>query len=140
MRRRRRAGRARTCGLILACDVVLGAPWEPLRAQLLARVADPSLVGSRRRAFVAQLAAEVAGHRGDVDTALAFLTDAVDHGLFDRHWLEKCPLLACVRETRRYQAIAAVVEQRALAILDALYGDQSKTGTADTMLVTPLPR
>ncbi|MEZ4403630.1 MAG: protein kinase [Kofleriaceae bacterium] len=123
-------------GLITAaCDAALGAPWPPVRARLLAGATGPHLGSPRRRAFVAQIVAEVAGGTGDVDTAFEMLRTSVEHGLFDRHWLERCPLLAGVRAVPGYRDLLAVVTNRAHGVLDAAFGDFASRGTADTLLV-----
>ena len=54
-----------------------------------------------------------------VPTALG----AVALGLFDFHWLERCPLLGCIREQPRFVEQRAEVQRRATQVHDALYGD-----------------
>ena len=122
------------------CEALLNDRWHAVRDQIVAVATIGRALGSaRRRAFVAQIIAEVAGIAGDAETSMRMLTLAVDQGLFDRHWLERCPPLAAVRRDPRYAALHAKVSARAHAILDALYGDHAHRATADTMLVTPTP-
>jgi hypothetical protein len=122
--------------IFAVCDAVLANRWTAVRDQIVGVVTMASDVGgARRRAFVGQIVCEVAAGSGDVDTAIAMLGLAVEHGLFDRHWLERCPLLDGLRADPRYPALHARVTARAHAILDALYGDHAHRGTADTLLV-----
>ncbi|MBK9036861.1 MAG: protein kinase [Myxococcales bacterium] len=116
------------------CDALLGAPWAPVRDQIVATVAAPDFGSARRRAFIGQIVAEAAGALGDVATAVAMLRLAVEHGLFDRHWLARCPHLDGVRADPAYPALAAQVAARAEAVQDALFGDHGGRAVADTML------
>ena len=58
---------------------------------------------------------------------------AVRHGLFDRHWLERCPHLTAVRADPAYAALRAEVVARAEAVQDALFGEHRGRGIADTL-------
>ncbi|MDB4958677.1 MAG: protein kinase [Myxococcales bacterium] len=108
--------------------------WESHREAVLSVGRETSSRDLRRRAFAAQLAAEGAGHAGDVAACNQLITNAVDAGLFDLHWLDRCPLLASARPTPQFQALRAVVKKRADAILDALYGDHEVVGHVETEL------
>jgi serine/threonine-protein kinase len=109
-------------------------PWPPLRDQLLALVrAKPA--NRRRRTFVAQLAAEAAGWVGDADTCAVIVENAIGDGLFDLHWLDRCPLLEDLRVHAEFPRLRAPLQRRANAILDALYGDQD-VATSDTLMAT----
>ncbi|MBK7076658.1 MAG: protein kinase [Myxococcales bacterium] len=120
--------------LVLAvCDALLGTPWATVRDQIVAALAAPEFGSARRRAFIGQIIAEAAGAFGDVPTALAMLGLAVRHGLFDRHWLERCPHLGAVRADPGYPALRAEVVARAEAVQDALFGEHRGRATADTM-------
>ncbi len=122
--------------IFAVCDAVLTDRWSAVRDQIIGIVTMAADVGgSRRRAFVGQIVCEVAAGSGDLDTAFAMLALAVQHGLFDRHWLERCPLLVGLRADPRYPPLHAKVAGRAHAVLDALYGDHAHRATADTMLV-----
>jgi len=111
-------------------------PWAARRDAILALITDPTLLSARRRAFLAQLASEAAGAAADVETCLSMLLRANAHGLFDLHWLDRCPLLASVRPEPRFAIIRADVAARAEAIHDALYGDHRDEAT----VVTAVPR
>ncbi|MBK9033512.1 MAG: serine/threonine protein kinase [Myxococcales bacterium] len=122
--------------IFAVCDAVLADRWAAVRDQIVGVVTMGAAVGgARRRAFVGQIVCEVAAGSNDLDTAFAMLGLAVQHGLFDRHWLERCPLLDAVRADPRYPPLHARVSARAHAILDALYGDHAHRATADTLLV-----
>jgi serine/threonine-protein kinase len=115
-------------------EATLDGAWPAARLRMLEVVAEPRLF-ARRRALYAQFAAEVAGLAGDVSTCTAMIQRAVDHGLYDRAWLERCPLLAEARRHPAYEPVLARVERRAHAILDALYGDAEPWSEADTVAV-----
>jgi hypothetical protein len=86
----------------------------------------------RRRNIAAQLTAEAAGFANDVEACNLLVGYAVGEGLFDLHWIDKCPLLECVRGTAAFAASRARVRGRAEAILDAFYGDHAVV--ADTAI------
>jgi eukaryotic-like serine/threonine-protein kinase len=116
-------------------DLMMGNDrWSTHRDDLMALL-DEHLPSRRRNAFVAQLVAEAAGDAGDIAGCTQALTSSAAQGLFDRHWLEKCPLLACARSTEAFAAVHAQVAARAHAIYDALYGDH-RLGHGETVLAT----
>jgi tetratricopeptide (TPR) repeat protein len=103
--------------------IVFEGAWREHRDALVEhalRARSPSL---RRRAFVAQIAAEAAGHAGDARVCNAMIDHAVACGLYDLHWFDRCPLIEPGRRTREGAAARVQIKQRAEAILDALYGD-----------------
>jgi serine/threonine-protein kinase len=103
---------------------LLDGAWERVRAPLLAKAEDPSWPSQRRRAFVAQIVAEVASHVGDVDTCNRVLAHAAELArLFDLHWLDRCPMLSAARGTPAFLAVREAIQARSRAIYDALYGD-----------------
>jgi serine/threonine-protein kinase len=99
-------------------------PWSSRREAILAMADTRHVIGARRRAFIAQLAAEAAGRGGDVETCLAMLLRASNEGLFHLHWLDRCPFLDQVRAESRFAVIRADVAARAEAIQDALFSDR----------------
>jgi serine/threonine-protein kinase len=113
--------------------VYLDGAWPTHRDTFVARVVNSPPHARRRRSFVAQLVAEVAGFVGDVDTALSMISFAIDNGLFDLLWLDRCPPLAGVRASAAFPALRTRVQARADAILDALYGDHAILGSSDTV-------
>jgi serine/threonine-protein kinase len=115
--------------------VVLDNDWPVRRDELVARARDSKITSRRGLALVAQLVAEVAGWAGDGPTSLAITRLAVDRGLYDLHWLDRCPVLAATRAEPGFLAVRAVVAQRADKILDALYGDHDLAALSDTVAV-----
>jgi eukaryotic-like serine/threonine-protein kinase len=99
---------------------------------LMARSYEPS-ASTRRRTFIAQLVAEVAARCGDIDACNALIAHAAGEGLFDLHWLDRCPMLEPARRSAAFVALRAQVKQRADAILDALYGDHVVAVTDTTV-------
>jgi len=111
---------------------ILDDAYAEVRPQMLA-LFEAETANARRRSFVGQMLIEAAAFAGDLDTVFDALQSAYDAGLFDLHWLEKCPLLASARADARYPSIHARVKARAESILDALYGDQAGVATQDTI-------
>ena len=66
-----------------------------------------------------------------------------NQGLFDLHWVDKCPLLACARALPQFAVLRARVRGRAEAILDAFYGNHhvatSETALAPSVLAERRP-
>jgi eukaryotic-like serine/threonine-protein kinase len=73
----------------------------------------------RRRAFLLQLQAEASAFFGDDDRALAHVRESVEEGLIDIAWVDRCPLLAPLRQDPRFSAIREPVARRAEEILEA---------------------
>ncbi len=115
--------------------VFLDHQWESHRETLIV-LANELPPNPRRRAFLGQLIAEAAGYSNDVSGSLGFIEFAFDNGLFDLHWLDKCPVLDGVRASPQFQAIRARVKVRAEAILDALYGDHHVAAMSETALAS----
>ncbi|HEY5922033.1 MAG TPA: protein kinase [Kofleriaceae bacterium] len=105
-------------------EVFLDGAWLKYRDELIAGV-KRDIPSRRRKTFVCQLATEGAAFSNDVDAVIELVQHATQFGLFDLHWLERCDLLALLRDHPRYAELRAPIKQRADAILDALYGDQS---------------
>ncbi len=111
---------------MFACAI--DGEWTRYRGELLHLETD-ARQSKRRHAFLAQVAAEVAGYCGDVEMTLLMLQRANRFGCFDRHWFDRCPTIAAARATAEGAQVCAIVTERAHAILDALYGE----GVADTI-------
>lgn len=67
-----------------------------------------------------QILAEVLLFAGEADEALQVIEKAVDLGLLDLAWLDRCPLLERLRSSARFQAARARVAVRAREVLDVL--------------------
>ena len=67
----------------------------------------------RRRAFVLQIEAEIDAYMGDRGNALASIEAAVEEGLVDTLWLERCPLFDDYRGSGRFEDARDVVRARA---------------------------
>jgi tetratricopeptide (TPR) repeat protein len=103
---------------------LLDGAWDRVRAPLIAKAEDRSWPSQRRRAFVAQVVAEIAGHVGDVDACNRLLAHAARYArLFDLHWLDRCPMLASARGTPAFATVREQIQARSRAIYDALYCD-----------------
>ncbi len=75
---------------------------------------------ARRRAFAAQLHAEIAMLYDEPDEALNGIERAVNSALMDVAWLDHCPLFETLRKEPRFLAAHAIVKARADAVLAIL--------------------
>ncbi|MCW5808703.1 MAG: hypothetical protein KIT31_40510, partial [Deltaproteobacteria bacterium] len=116
-------------------EILLDGAWPRHRDAVIERASRPT-PSRRRSAFIAQLAADAAGSSGDTEACIAMLEVAVDNGLYDLHWLDRCPTLRDVRGTRRGRLARMQVKARSEAILDALYGDAD--ADAPATMITPV--
>ncbi len=66
----------------------------------------------RGRTFLLQLLAELALYGGLEDRAIQAIAEAVKNGLFDAPWLERCPLLANIRDTPKMLPLREIVRGR----------------------------
>lgn len=103
--------------------IALDREWAVHRDHVIAFAMQKQSPSRRLIALHAQLAAEAAGQAGDAATCIAMIEHAIAHGLFDLHWLDRCPLLEPARRSSQAATLRTRVKQRADAILDALYGD-----------------
>ena len=77
---------------------------------------------SRRRTLYFQLNTELYAWVFEVDHALASLREAIDSGLIDVVWLDRCPVLGPLRADARFGPLRAEVDasaQRVIAALEA---------------------
>ncbi|HVV88199.1 MAG TPA: tetratricopeptide repeat protein, partial [Kofleriaceae bacterium] len=117
--------------------LVMDRDWAARGAALVDLALHSPTVSARRRSLMCQLAAEMAGQFGDLAAIGRLVDHAVEHGFFDRHWLERCPLLDAARDAGVLESARRAVELRARRILDALYGDGETSGAvADTLMAT----
>ncbi len=92
------------------------------RAALAALFPSGAATAQRRAAFNAQIRAELLVAGGAHDAALDAVADADANGLLDLSWLERCPLLAPVRETERFRRFVRSTGLRAARVRDLLSG------------------
>ena len=103
---------------------VLGAGTPVLDAAgavILSFVGDES-AALRSRLFVGQIATELAltcGGPTNRARALEALELVAARGLFDRLWIDRCPLLAPLTDEPRFAAARRAIVERAAAVLDA---------------------
>lgn len=71
----------------------------------------------RRVAFFSQLNAEIAACRGDTDTAIQRISEAVDLGLADINWLTRCEVLQQFQGEPAFEHLRIRVRARAEKIL-----------------------
>jgi serine/threonine-protein kinase len=70
----------------------------------------------RGRLFFHQLATEIHAFQGEADSAVRSLARAVDLGLCDLVWYDRCPLLEGLRRDMRFKALRKVLASRAARI------------------------
>ena len=73
-------------------------------------------------AFVWQAQAEACAFTGERARALVALESASRAAVFDRAWLDRCPILDGLRDEPRFAAVAGEVARRSAAILAAYAG------------------
>ncbi len=117
--------------------VFLDGTWADDRDAIIRACNESKSPSKRRLLFVALIACELAAYMGEVETSRAFLDRAVNLDLFDRHWLDRCPLLEAVRSTSEGARLQQRVRVRAESILDALYGDREDRYSTAATIVTP---
>ena len=74
----------------------------------------------RLRASQSQFYAEYLAVKGKLDHALGYIAQSVSAGLYDYCWIERCPVLAPLRDRPEFQAQAAIVRERAKAMVAVL--------------------
>jgi eukaryotic-like serine/threonine-protein kinase len=67
-----------------------------------------------------QLAAEILAYVFEVDGALTAVKGAVDAGLLDLGWMDRCPVLDVARKDPRFASLRSEVEARAARARSAL--------------------
>jgi TolB-like protein/predicted Ser/Thr protein kinase len=78
-------------------------------------------LGPRLHQWLLQHVAEVNAFHGRADAALTAIRRIDQNGFFDIDWLDRCPLLACVRREPEFAGLRARVQARADAIVDAMW-------------------
>ncbi|MBK8257067.1 MAG: protein kinase [Polyangiaceae bacterium] len=72
---------------------------------------------ARRRSFIYQIETEVRAFHGQFEGALVSIEKSLEHGLFDLAWLERCPLLAPMRQGERFVQLRSQLEERVLPVM-----------------------
>jgi serine/threonine-protein kinase len=75
---------------------------------------------ARRRAFFSQLVTEIWASRGENEKALASLEESARGRLSDLAWLDRCPVLAPIRNESRFKAVREPIAARAEEALAVL--------------------
>jgi serine/threonine-protein kinase len=94
-----------------------GAPSPEPNPAILTAGATPR--PSRPQSTPSELRAEIATLMGDREGALDTITRAAKAGLFDLAWMDRCPLLAELRQDPAFAAARALVAARAAAAEEA---------------------
>ena len=79
-------------------------------------------LGARHVIFFRQMAAELASSGGQLEDATQMVTEAVDAGLLDVVWMDRCPLLEPLRRDPAFAPLRATVAARAARVLEAFGG------------------
>jgi serine/threonine-protein kinase len=95
---------------------------DEVAEQFIAERADSVTCSPRQRTFFHQLAAEVLARCGATSRALDAIDAAVDNGLFDAAWIERCPALDSVRSAPRFVVALETVTGRATLVEETLLG------------------
>jgi serine/threonine-protein kinase len=84
----------------------------------------------RRRAYLLQIIAELYAFEGDTDGTLTVISDAVDAGLVDINWVDRCPVLEPMRHHDRFVSMRTTVASRAAQALAAMGSDAPRSTTS----------
>jgi serine/threonine-protein kinase len=84
--------------------------------ELFHKFVDMSTASARQRAFFYQLATEFAAASGEVEEAITALEKSAALPLVDLLWMDKCPVLACLRDDPRFVRARAIVATRVAEI------------------------
>ncbi|WP_437275984.1 protein kinase [Sorangium sp. So ce375] len=100
-------------------DVLATSRLSDEQRAFLSAKADTSEPGSRLRPLIFQMYAEILAFLGEHDALFRVLAGAVDAGLFDALWMQRCGVLDAARADARFAPLRARVEERAAAIIAA---------------------
>jgi eukaryotic-like serine/threonine-protein kinase len=84
------------------------APGDRDKCEAFIRSAGP-----RMRASLMQFMAEHLMFCGEPDNALDYIEQAIAAGMQDQLWMQRCPIIAPLRSSPRFQQLATVVAKRA---------------------------
>ncbi len=97
-------------------ELIRGGEMSSGHRTFIREFLEQSVEGSRIELVARQLVAEAFAYLGDFDAALEHIERGVDHGLLDRMWLERCPLLEPLRNDPRFRACRDRIDERVEAM------------------------
>ncbi|WP_437965297.1 protein kinase [Sorangium sp. So ce260] len=100
-------------------DVLATSRLSDEQRAFLRSKADGSEPGSRLRPLFLQMHAEILAFLGENDALFGTLASAVEAGLFDALWMQRCAVLDRARADARFAPLRARVEERAAAVVAA---------------------
>ncbi|WP_437597008.1 protein kinase domain-containing protein [Sorangium sp. So ce590] len=100
-------------------DVLATSRLSDEQRAFLRSTADGSEPGSRLRPLFLQMYAEILAFLGEDDALFRTLASAVEAGLFDALWMQRCAVLDRARADARFAPLRARVEERAAAVIAA---------------------
>ncbi|WP_437586950.1 protein kinase domain-containing protein [Sorangium sp. So ce1000] len=100
-------------------DVLATSRLSDEQRAFLSAKAESSEPGSRLRPLFFQMYAEILAFLGEGDALFRVLGGAVDAGLFDVLWMQRCAVLDDARADARFAPLRARVEERAAAVIAA---------------------
>ncbi|WP_437776149.1 protein kinase domain-containing protein [Sorangium sp. So ce1097] len=101
-------------------DVLATSRLSDEQRAFLRATAESSEPGSRLRPLFLQMYAEILAYLGEDEALFPVLAGAVEAGLFDALWMQRCAVLERARSDARFAPLRARVEERAAAIVAAL--------------------
>ncbi|WP_437332937.1 protein kinase domain-containing protein [Sorangium sp. So ce394] len=100
-------------------DVLATSRLSDEQRAFLRAKSDGSEPGSRLRPLFLQMEAEILAFLGEDDAFFRTLASAVEAGLFDALWMQRCAVLDRARPSARFAPLRARVEERAAAVVAA---------------------
>ncbi|WP_437721778.1 protein kinase domain-containing protein [Sorangium sp. So ce861] len=100
-------------------DVLATSRLSDEQRAFLRAKSDGSEPGSRLRPLFLQMQAEILAFLGEDDALFRTLASAVEAGLFDALWVQRCAVLDRARSDARFAPLRARVEERAAAVVAA---------------------
>jgi serine/threonine-protein kinase len=97
--------------------VLAGQPLTPAGVEIVRGRAAGG--GRRFRLYLGQLLAELAAFDGQTNLVLEEIERAIDGGLSDATWLDRCPLLDLARASDRFPALRAKLARQVAPALEA---------------------
>ncbi|WP_437875218.1 protein kinase domain-containing protein [Sorangium sp. So ce513] len=101
-------------------DVLATSRLSDEQRAFLRAKAESCEPGSRLRPLFLQMYAEILAYLGEDEALFPVLAGAVEAGLFDALWMQRCAVLERARSDARFAPLRSRVEERAAAIVAAL--------------------